>query len=223
MLQYVEASSQKAKRLHYLLSLKESSATDEPEGTVSNKMFKIPQTSEEVSELHQNQHRGIVIIPRFQHHIKHGSTVDPSHYKINMLRHILRETPSHCTNMHWCSGHQLKKQGKGFPSGQRCIHTCKYSHYKLPTTRAVSLQLIKIPKPTSQEITRNDQQAQMRAWAKMHGKSIRQGNVRQDDTMERGVGHFTSELIRKCNGLETSQFEFTQRRRKNFKQKQWAC
>ena len=100
MLQYVEASSQKAKRLHYLLSLKESSATDEPEGTVSNKMFKIPQTSEEVSELHQNQHRGIVIIPRFQHHIKHGSTVDPSHYKINMLRHILRETPSHCTNMH---------------------------------------------------------------------------------------------------------------------------
>ena len=49
---------------------------------------------------------------------------------------------------------------------------------------AVLLQLIRIPKPTSQEITRNER-AQMRAWAKMHGKSVRQGNVRQDNTMNR--------------------------------------
>ena len=41
-----------------------------------------------------------------------------------------------------------------------------------------------MPKPTSQEMTRNEQ-AEMRAWAKMHGKSVRQRNVRQDNTMDR--------------------------------------
>ena len=63
-------------------------------------------------------------------------------------------------------------------------YTHPNSYYKLPTSHAVSLQLIKIPKPTSQEITRNEE-AQMRAWANMHGKSVRQRNVRQDNTMYR--------------------------------------
>ena len=43
---------------------------------------------------------------------------------------------------------------------------------------------MKIPKPSSHGITRNEQ-AEMRAWAKMHGKSVRQRNVRQDNTMDR--------------------------------------
>ena len=42
----------------------------------------------------------------------------------------------------------------------------------------------KIPKPSSQKITR-DEEAEMRAWAKMHSKSVRQQNVRQDNTMDR--------------------------------------
>ena len=63
-------------------------------------------------------------------------------------------------------------------------YTHANSYYKLPATHAVSLELIKIPKPTSQEITRNEQ-AQMRAWAKMHGKSVGQRNVRQDNRMDR--------------------------------------
>ena len=58
------------------------------------------------------------------------------------------------------------------------------SHYKLPTSHVVSLPHIKIPKPTSQKITRNEE-AEMRAWGKMHGKSVRQRNVRQDNTMDR--------------------------------------
>ena len=60
VLQYVQACSQKAKVLQ---SLKESSTTDGPEGTVSNKLvFEIPRTSEEVSHLHQSQYTGVVII-----------------------------------------------------------------------------------------------------------------------------------------------------------------
>ena len=47
-------------------------------------------------------------------------------------------------------------------------YTHPNSYYKLATSHAVSLPSIKIPKPTSQEITRNEE-AEMRAWAKMHG------------------------------------------------------
>ena len=53
--------------------------------------------------------------------------------------------------------------------GSSILHTSNpISYYKLPTSHAVSLPRIKIPKTTSQEITRNDQ-AEMRAWAKMLG------------------------------------------------------
>ena len=63
-------------------------------------------------------------------------------------------------------------------------YTHPNSYYKLPTSHVVSLSHIKIPKPTSQKITRNEE-AEMRAWGKMHGKSVRQRNVRQDNTMDR--------------------------------------
>ena len=42
---------------------------------------------------------------------------------------------------------------------------------------------IKIPNPTSQKIT-SDKEAEMRAWAKIHGKCVRLRNVRQDNTMD---------------------------------------
>ena len=63
-------------------------------------------------------------------------------------------------------------------------YTHPNSYYKLPTSHVVSLPHIKIPKPTSQKITRNEE-AEMRAWGKMHGQSVRQRNVRQDNTMDR--------------------------------------
>ena len=63
-------------------------------------------------------------------------------------------------------------------------YTHPNSYYKLPTSHVVSLPHIKIPKPTSQKITRNEE-AEMRAWAKMHGKSVRKRNVRQDNTMDK--------------------------------------
>ena len=44
------------------------------------------------------------------------------------------------------------------------------SHHKLPTSHVVSLPHIKIPKPTSQKITRNEE-TEMRVWAKMWSTS----------------------------------------------------
>ena len=67
--------------------------------------------------------------------------------------------------------------------GSSILHTSNFI-YKLPILHTVSLPRIKILKPTSQEITRNEQ-AEMRASAKMYGKSVGQRNVRQDNTMDR--------------------------------------
>ena len=77
--------------------------------------------------------------------------------------------------MRWNLTHQLKKQWKAFLSEQRRtapiqIHitgtNCQHLHMQFPR-----LACIKIPKPTSQKITR-DKEAEIRIWAKMHGKSF---------------------------------------------------
>jgi len=64
------------------------------------------------------------------------------------------------------------------------LYTHPNSYYKLPTSHTVFLPRIKSSKPTSQRITRNEQ-AEMRALAKMHSKFIRQRNVKRDNTMDR--------------------------------------
>ena len=53
----------------------------------------------------------------------------------------------------------------------------------------------------------------MRAWTKMHGTSVRQRNVEQDNTIDM-VGTLPLNVrIYNRNGLESSQFEFTVKRR----------
>ena len=60
-------------------------------------------------------------------------------------------------------------------------------------------------------------EAEMRAWAKMHGKSVRQRNVREDNTMDR-AGTLPLNLYETETVLRrTSQFEFTDRHRKSSK------
>jgi len=73
--------------------------------------------------------------------------------------------------MQWCVVHQLKKLWKGVLSGQQRtkhiqIHISNCQHH-------IHFPWFGISKPTSQEITRNEQ-VDRRAWAKMHGKSVRQ-------------------------------------------------
>lgn len=69
-LQYMQACSKKAKELQ---SLKESSTTDGPKGTVSNKCLKsLERQSEEVSKPHQSQHSGLVPNSRAQNTLKYG-------------------------------------------------------------------------------------------------------------------------------------------------------
>lgn len=63
-------------------------------------------------------------------------------------------------------------------------YTHRDSYYKRPSTSSFSSLLINIPRPKSEVLTRNEE-AKMRAWAKRHGKCVRQRNVRQGNTKDR--------------------------------------
>ena len=64
-------------------------------------------------------------------------------------------------------------------------YTHPASYYKLPSTSAVTLPKISIPKPAVLQVLTRNEEALMRSWAKKHGKSVRQRNVREDNTMDR--------------------------------------
>ena len=49
----------------------------------------------------------------------------------------------------------------------------------------MTLPKISIPKPAVLQVLKRDEEALMRSWAKNHGKSVRQRNVRQDNTKDR--------------------------------------
>ena len=53
------------------------------------------------------------------------------------------------------------------------------------STSAVTLPKISIPKPAVLQVLTRNEEALMRSWAKKHGKSVRQRNVRQDNTKDR--------------------------------------
>lgn len=57
--------------------------------------------------------------------------------------------------------------------------------YELPSSSAESLPKIKIPKATCQNQVSSNEEVEMRAWARMHLKSVRQRTFRQDNTMDR--------------------------------------
>ena len=58
-------------------------------------------------------------------------------------------------------------------------------YYKLPSTNAVTLTKISVPKPSVLQVLTRNEEASMRSCAKNHGKSVRQRNVRQDNTKDR--------------------------------------
>ena len=64
-------------------------------------------------------------------------------------------------------------------------YTHPASYYKLPSTSAVTLPKISIPKPSVLQVLTRNEETLMRSWAKKHGKSVRQRNVRQNNTKDR--------------------------------------
>ena len=66
-------------------------------------------------------------------------------------------------------------------------YTHPASYYKLPSTSAVTK--ISIPKPAVLQVLTRNEEALLRSWAKKHGKSVRQRNVREDNTMDLSLIH----------------------------------
>ena len=64
-------------------------------------------------------------------------------------------------------------------------YTYPASINKLPSTSAVTLLNISIRKPAVLQVLTRNEEALMRSWVKKHGKSVRQRNVRQDNTKDR--------------------------------------
>ena len=64
-------------------------------------------------------------------------------------------------------------------------YTNPASYYKLPSASAVTLPKISIPKPAVLQVLTRNEEALMRSRTKKHGKSVRQRNVRQDNTKDR--------------------------------------
>ena len=59
------------------------------------------------------------------------------------------------------------------------------AYYKLPTSITCSFLTSHQNSKANLTGDNRNKKAEMRAWAKMHGKSVRQRNVRQDNTMDR--------------------------------------
>jgi len=76
----------------------------------------------------------------------------------------------------------------------------------------VTLPKISIPKPAVLQVLTRNEEAFMRSWAKEHGKSVRQRNVRQDNTKDRAgtlplnlyEDHFESTEFAACNNWSTT-------------------
>ena len=82
-------------------------------------------------------------------------------------------------------GSSVEEAVKRVSKWAAAYYTHPASYYKLPSTSAVTLPKISIPKPAVLQVLTRNEEALLRSWAKKHGKSVTQRNVREDNTMDR--------------------------------------
>ena len=82
-------------------------------------------------------------------------------------------------------GSSVEEAVKHVSKWAAAYYTHPASCYKLPSTCAVTMPKISIAKPAVLQVLSRNEEALMRPWAKRDGKSVRQRNVRQDNTKDR--------------------------------------
>ena len=82
-------------------------------------------------------------------------------------------------------GSSVEEAVKRVSKWAAAFYTHPASYYTLPSTNVVTLPKISIPKPAVLQVLKRNEETLMRSWAKKHGKSVRQRNVRQDNTKDR--------------------------------------
>lgn len=179
-LYYVQTCSTKAKELQ---SLSEKSVTNGPEGTVSSKCLKSLELLKKSLQSMQANIKELSTYPGFNLQLNLEALLTLHVENQHAVTHFKRDTFS-LYEYALIFGSSIEEAVKRVSKWAAAYYTHPGSYYKLPTTGAVSLPKINIPKPAASQVTRNEE-AQMRAWAKRHGKSVRQKNVRQDNTKDR--------------------------------------
>ncbi|CAB4020104.1 Hypothetical predicted protein [Paramuricea clavata] len=179
-LEYVQSCSMKSKELQ---SLKENSTTDGPEGTVSNKCLKSLELLKRSIESLDANVKDLSTKPGFELKLNLESLLTLHVENQHAVTHFKRDTFT-MYEYALIFGCSIEEAVKRVSKWAAHYYTHPKSYYKLPTSGAVSLPRIRIPKPLPQILSRNEE-AQMRLWAKRHGKCVRQRNVRQDNTKDR--------------------------------------
>ena len=190
-LQYVQSCSAKAKELQ---SLSKKSITNGPEGTVSTKCSKSLELLKKSLQSTESNIKELSTYPGFNLQLDLETLLTLHVENQHAVTHFKRGTFS-LYEYALIFGSSIEEAVKRISKWAATYYTHPGSFYKLPTSGAVLLPRIHIPKPPGSQVTRNEE-AQMRAWAKRHGKSVRQRNVRQDTIFP---GHSYDEALQLAN------------------------
>ena len=173
-LQYEQSCSAKAKELQ---SLSEKSVTNSPEDTVSTKCSKSLELLKKSLQSTESNIKELSTYPGFNLQLDLETLLTLHVENQHAVTDFKRDTFS-LYEYSLIFGLSIEEAVKRISKWAATYYTHPGSYYKLPTTGAVLLPRIHIPKPPASQVTRNEE-AQMRAWAKRRGKSVRQQNVRQ--------------------------------------------
>lgn len=177
--EYVKVCSKKARDLQ---SLKKTT-TDGPEGTLSNKCLKSLELM--VHSLQKLSHniQELSSYPGFKMSLNLESLLTLNVENQHAVTHFKKET---FTLYEYAQifGSSIEEAVKRVTPWTAHYYTHPKSYYPVATSGYGKVIHAEIPRPIGETISRNDE-AEMRFWAKRHGKCVRQRNVRQDNTKDR--------------------------------------
>mgnify|MGYP007058637916 FL=1 len=180
-LEYVKSCSLKAKNLQHLI---EHLVTNGPEGAVSSKCFKSLDLLKKSLQKMEGNNKELSTYPGFNIQLNLEALLTLHIENQHARTHFKLDT---CSLYEYALtfGSSLEEAVKRVSKWAAAYYTHTASYYKLPSTSAVTLPKISIPKPAVLQVLTRDEEALMGWWAKKHGKSVRQRNVRQDNTKNR--------------------------------------
>ena len=180
-LEYVKSCSLKAKNLQHLI---EHLVTNGPEGAISSKCFKSLDLLKKSLQKMEGNIKELSTYPGFNIQLNLEALITLHIENQHAGTHFKRDT---CSLYEYALtfGSSLEEAVKRVSKWAAAYYTHPASYYKLPSTSAVTLPKISIPKPAVLQVLTRDEEALMGWWAKKHGKSVRQRNVRQDNTKNR--------------------------------------
>ena len=156
--------------------------TNGPEKSVSSKCFKSLELLKKSLQKMEDDIKELSPYPGFNIQLNLEALLTLHVETQHAVTHFKRDTFSLSVLIF---GSSVEEAVKHVSKWAAAYYTHPASYYKLPSTCAVTLPKISIPKPAVLQVLTRNEEALMRSWAKKDGKSVRQRNVRQDNTKDR--------------------------------------